>query len=92
MGAIRAKVSDSANLENKHVVFGSHGKLQFALWSQNGRDYLFVTPLPKVELEEIVRGARADQIKHPVQPMTLTNRSKSRDRHSKHLFNSWAAN
>jgi len=56
-GVIRAKFANSENLEGKRVFFGNHGKLQFALWSQNGRDYLFVTPLPKPQLEEIVRGA-----------------------------------
>ena len=46
-GVIRAKVASSENLAGKQVVFGSHGKFQFALWSQNGRDYLFITELPK---------------------------------------------
>jgi hypothetical protein len=56
-GVIQAKVANLENLENKRVLFGSHGKFQFALWSQNGRDYLFVTVLSKPQLEEIVRGA-----------------------------------
>jgi hypothetical protein len=56
-GTILAKVAKSENLEGKRVLFGSHGKFQFALWSQNGRDYLFVTLLSKPQLEEIVRGA-----------------------------------
>jgi hypothetical protein len=56
-GVIRAKIADSENLEGKRVLFGNHGKFQYALWSQNGRDYLFVTALSKLQLEEIVRGA-----------------------------------
>jgi hypothetical protein len=56
-GVIRAKVANLENLEGKRVLFGNHGKFQFALWSQNGRDYLFVTALSKPQLEEIVRGA-----------------------------------
>jgi hypothetical protein len=56
-GMIQAKVANLENLEGKHVLFGNHGKFQFALWSQNGRDYLFVTMLSKPQLEEIVRGA-----------------------------------
>jgi hypothetical protein len=56
-GVIRAKIANSENIEGKRVFFGNHGKFQFALWSQNGRDYLFVTALSKPQLEEIVRGA-----------------------------------
>jgi hypothetical protein len=54
-GAIQANTADFKNLEDKHVLFGHHGKFQFALWSQSGRDYLFVTSLPQPQLEEIVR-------------------------------------
>jgi hypothetical protein len=49
--------SESEIVSGKRVIFGSRGQFQFALWSQNGRDYLFVTALPKSALEEIVRGA-----------------------------------
>jgi hypothetical protein len=56
-GVIRAKAGNSEDLDGKRVLFGNHGKFQFALWSQNGRDYLFVTALSKPQLEEIVRGA-----------------------------------
>jgi len=56
-GVIQAKVANLENLEGKRVLFGNHGKFQFALWSQNGRDYLFVTVLSKPQLEEIVRDA-----------------------------------
>jgi len=55
-GVIRAQGANSENLEGKRVLFGNHGNFQFALWSQNGRDYLFVTALSKPQLEEIVRG------------------------------------
>lgn len=44
-------------LDGKEVVLGTRGQYQFALWTKNGRDYLFVTQIPKVELEEIVRKA-----------------------------------
>ncbi len=56
-GVIRATAANAINLAGKHVLFGTHGKFQFALWSQNGRDYLFITALPKEQLQEIVRGA-----------------------------------
>jgi anti-sigma factor RsiW len=56
-GAIRAGAGHLENLDGKKVLFGQHGKFQFALWSQSGRDYLFVTELSKPQLEDIVRGA-----------------------------------
>jgi len=56
-GVIRTTAANAINLAGKQVQFGTHGKFQFALWSQNGRDYLFVTELPKEQLQEIVRGA-----------------------------------
>ncbi len=56
-GAIRSTAGNVVKLDGKSVLFGHHGKFQFALWSQNGRDYLFVTELSKPQLEDIVRGA-----------------------------------
>jgi hypothetical protein len=56
-GVIQTKAANFRNLEGKRVLFGTHGKFQFALWSRNGRDYLFVTALSQTELEDIVRGA-----------------------------------
>jgi len=56
-GVIQANAANLENVEGKHVFFGNHGKFQFALWSQNGRDYLMVTMLSRPQLEEIVRGA-----------------------------------
>jgi anti-sigma factor RsiW len=56
-GVIRAKTADAVSFAGKQVQFGTHGKFQFALWSQNGRDYLFVTDLSKSQLQEIVAGA-----------------------------------
>ena len=41
----------------KLVAFGIQGTLSFALWSQNGRDYLFVTDMPQTELKKVVEGA-----------------------------------
>jgi hypothetical protein len=55
-GVIQAKATAYKNLEGRRVFFGSDGQYQFALWSQSGRDYLFVTALPQPALEEIVRG------------------------------------
>jgi len=55
-GVIQAKAANLKDLEGRRVLFGSHGKYQFALWSQSGRDYLFVTALSQSQLEEIVRG------------------------------------
>ncbi len=56
-GAIRSTAGNMEKLDGKSVLFGHHGKFQFALWSQNGRDYLFITELSKPQLEDIVRGA-----------------------------------
>jgi hypothetical protein len=56
-GVIRAETGSSEDLDGKRVLFGNHGQFQFALWSQNGRDYLLVTALSKPQLEEIVRAA-----------------------------------
>jgi hypothetical protein len=56
-GMIRANSANFKNLGGKRVLFGNHGKFQFALWTQNGRDYLFVTALSQPQLEEIVRDA-----------------------------------
>jgi hypothetical protein len=55
-GTILAQGAYSENVEGKRVFFGNHSNLQYALWSQNGRDYLFVTALSKPQLEEILRG------------------------------------
>ncbi len=49
--------TESQNISGKRVRFGQRGRFQFALWSQNGRDYLIVTPLPKDTLTEIVANA-----------------------------------
>jgi anti-sigma factor RsiW len=38
----------------KEVIFGRQGGYQFALWSQNDRDYLFITELSKAQLRGIV--------------------------------------
>ena len=56
-GAIGTDETKLENVGGKRVFFGHHGSFQFALWSQNGRDYLFVTTLPSGQLEDIVRGA-----------------------------------
>jgi anti-sigma factor RsiW len=42
---------------SKQVVFGDQSGFQYAKFTQNGRDYLFITRLPKADLEDIIRGA-----------------------------------
>jgi hypothetical protein len=56
-GLISASDAKAANIGGKQVRLGHRGRFQFALWSQNGRDYLFITTMPTEQLEEIVRGA-----------------------------------
>jgi len=56
-GVIRANGAESKTIGGKRVLFGNHAHFQFALWSQDGRDYLVVTALPKPLLEEFVRRA-----------------------------------
>lgn len=53
-GMIAARGGVTKTVGDKTVVFGSHGNYQYALWSQNGRDYLFVSQLPQSDLEQIV--------------------------------------
>ncbi|MBS1954235.1 MAG: hypothetical protein JST89_08615 [Cyanobacteria bacterium SZAS-4] len=55
-GTIKA-VGNAQELAGKQVTFGNQSGYQFAKWTQNGRDYLFVTKLPQPVLEEIIRGA-----------------------------------
>ncbi len=55
-GTIKA-VGNSQEIAGKQVTFGNQSGYQFAKWTQNGRDYLFVTKLPQPVLEEIIRGA-----------------------------------
>ncbi len=55
-GTIEA-VGNSQDLAGKQVTFGNQSGYQFAKWTQNGRDYLFVTKLSQPVLEEIIRGA-----------------------------------
>lgn len=54
-GSIRAANSAPESVAGKRVHFGNRGNMQYALWSQDGRDYLFVTALPLEQLREIVR-------------------------------------
>ncbi len=50
-GTITA-VGQTKSLGDKQVIFGNQANYQFALWSQNGRDYLFVTTLPTPRLKK----------------------------------------
>lgn len=56
-GVIQAQNASLRIIDGKSVRFGHQGKFQFALWTQHGRDYLFVTSLPIPQLEEIVKNA-----------------------------------
>jgi len=55
-GAINASAPPSKDVHVKRVTFGNRGNLQFAFWTQDERDYLFITRSPKSVLEEIVSG------------------------------------
>lgn len=54
-GAIKATDGVPETIGNKRVLFGNHGTYHFALWSQNGRDYLLVGTQPKEMFEGIAR-------------------------------------
>jgi hypothetical protein len=56
-GTIKADHGSLKSLADKQVSFGTKGVVNFALWSQNGRDYLIVTPMPMHALEDIVKNA-----------------------------------
>lgn len=57
-GSIRpAPGWSSRNIRGKQVFAGTLKSCQFALWSQNGRDYLLITPLPMDQLQDIVSNA-----------------------------------
>jgi hypothetical protein len=55
-GMIRANGQPKI-IGGKRVLFGNREQYQFALWSQDGRDYLVVTTLPGPLLEAVVREA-----------------------------------
>lgn len=55
-GAIQA-AGPSQSVGGKQVVFGDQSGYQYAKFTQNGRDYLFVTKLPRAVLEDIIRDA-----------------------------------
>jgi hypothetical protein len=55
-GAINTSAKKTRDAHGKHVIFGNRGDMQFALWTQDERDYLFVTRSPRATLEEIVSG------------------------------------
>jgi len=55
-GKIAAPGVARTDINGKQVAFGTRGDLQFALWTQNDRDYFFITRMPQSALELIVRG------------------------------------
>ncbi|MBS1995653.1 MAG: zf-HC2 domain-containing protein [Cyanobacteria bacterium SZAS LIN-2] len=56
-GTIKANGAIPEQIGEKKVFFGTHARRQFALWSQGGRDYLFVTQMSKDALAAVVRRA-----------------------------------
>ena len=51
------KTMQPTDVDGKHVKFGQYRNFQYALWSQNGRDYLVVAPMTREGLTELVREA-----------------------------------
>jgi hypothetical protein len=57
-GHLSVPAQSKATIVNgKKVQFGEHAGYHFALWSQNGRDYLLVSQLDQASLESIVSNA-----------------------------------
>jgi len=57
LGTFKSDATTAEVVDDKSVRFGSHQDRNYALWSQNGRDYLLVTPLSRDKRTEIVRKA-----------------------------------
>jgi len=53
-GTIHAADGQKKLIAGKQVLLGSRGNLHYALWSQQGRDYLFVSPLSSGSLEQLI--------------------------------------
>jgi hypothetical protein len=56
-GAIKAGAGEQKTIGDKRVTIGNHGKYHYALWSQNGRDYLLISLQPQQEIEAIVKAS-----------------------------------
>jgi hypothetical protein len=54
-GVIVTSAIDAKTVGGKRVTFGNHGRYHYALWCQDGRDYLFVTAASEQTLEKIVQ-------------------------------------
>jgi len=52
--SVPAAQSTAIVVNGKKVQFGEHGGYHFALWSQNGRDYLLVSPMDQASLQNLV--------------------------------------
>ncbi|HEY9760612.1 MAG TPA: zf-HC2 domain-containing protein [Oculatellaceae cyanobacterium] len=46
--------TEPVDVGGKSVKFGSYGSYEYALWTQNGRDYLVVAPMSRKALTELV--------------------------------------
>jgi hypothetical protein len=55
-GAIKTAWTLAKDLNGKRVMLGRRRDLAYALWTQDGRDYLFVTHMPMPWLEQVVSG------------------------------------
>jgi hypothetical protein len=53
-GTIQAAGAQPKLIGGKQVLLGSRANLQYALWSQYGHDYLFVSPLSSQSLEQLI--------------------------------------
>jgi hypothetical protein len=51
------EAADTKVIAGRRVAFGRHNEYNFALWSQNGRDYLLVSLLPREAIEAVVQKA-----------------------------------
>lgn len=53
-GVIKVGAGRPEDLAGRKVTFGQSGRYQFALWSANDRDYLFISDMPSADLRELV--------------------------------------
>lgn len=56
-GVIKAKAGRREDLAGRKVIFGQSGRYQFALWSANDRDYLFISDMSSADLRELVKSS-----------------------------------
>lgn len=49
--------SPATEIKGKQVRFGEHRDYHYALWSQNGRDYMLITTLPRERFVKLIAGS-----------------------------------